>query len=103
MNTTPHFELLDHVFFTKPDEYTHCYRTSIIDLINQVTVIPFMMSCNKESSLPLLLCNCLIVKCHVPHDIGKISEPIKRMDPNEYLTERTPSLHGPSPVHINVQ
>ena len=85
MNIIPPFELLGHVFFTKPDEHTNCYRTSIIDLINQVTMIPFVMSLNKESSLSLLLCNCLVVKHHVPHDIGKFSEHVKKMDPNGYL------------------
>ena len=111
-----------------------------MDLISQVTVIPFMLSCNKESLLSLLLCNWLIVKCHVPHDIRKFSEHVRMMDPNGYLAlegiidqelyynplpmfqelyvsfdilhgannfwdvfERTPSLHGPSPAHIDTQ
>lgn len=111
-----------------------------MDLINQVTAIPFMLSHNEESLLSLLLCNWLIVKCHVPHDIGKFPEHVRTMDPNGYLAlegsidqelyddahpmfqeletsfdimhdadnfwnafERAPSLHGPSPAHIDTQ
>ena len=84
-NTTHHFELLARVSFTESDECTHCHRMSIIDFINQVTVIPFMLSHNEESLLSLLLCNWLIVKCHVPHDIRKFSEHVRMMDPNGYL------------------
>ena len=73
-----------------------------MDLTNQMTLIPIMMSYSDKSSLPLLLRNHWIIRCHVFHDIGKDLENIKKSESvhNNFIEHHIPNHETSSQANM---